>query len=162
MQKDKKEVFGILRKYLILRQRYDIIEPTENQYTAALLQGGSWRDCNMTLTEEMGLLGADVDDAMKRFSGKTSFYERMLKKLPAAIESNPVLSFMDAKDYTTATANAHTLKGVFGNLSVTPLYTAYTTIVNDLRANEPEKAEALLKEILPLQEKFVSCILSYS
>ena len=116
----------------------------------------------MTLTEEMGLLGADVDDAMKRFSGKTSFYERMLKKLPAAIDSNPVLSFMDAKDYTTATANAHTLKGVFGNLSVTPLYTAYTTIVNDLRANEPEKAEALLKEILPLQEKFVSCILSYS
>lgn len=116
----------------------------------------------MTLTEEMGLLGADIDDAMKRFNGKTSFYEKMLKKLPAAIESNPVQSFLDAGDYTTATANAHTLKGVMGNLSVTPLYTAYTTIVNDLRANEPEKAKELLMETLPIQEKFIACILNYS
>ena len=115
----------------------------------------------MTLTEEMELLGADVADAMKRFSGKTAFYERMLKKLPASVEANPVLSIIEAGDYATATANAHTLKGVMGNLSVAPLYQAYTEIVNDLRANEPEKAKELVIATLPIQEKFVECIKKY-
>ncbi|MGN0614232.1 MAG: Hpt domain-containing protein [Porcipelethomonas sp.] len=108
--------------------------------------------------EELKSLGINLDDALERFMGKQSLFDRMLKKLPKAVKDYEVLEYFISKDYDTAVANAHTLKGVTGNLSVTPLYEAYTQIVNDLRAGNPDKAQKLLEDILPVQEKIVSYI----
>lgn len=112
----------------------------------------------MDLISELEALGVDTQDALKRFSGNGDLYKRMIGKFPASAESLEVMSFMKEGDYATAVSNAHTLKGVTGNLSITPLYTAYTEIVNSLRANEPDKAIQTLENILPVQEKIVNCI----
>lgn len=108
--------------------------------------------------DELMALGINVDEALERFMGKQSLFERMLNKLPKAVKDYEVLEYFITKDYETAVANAHTLKGVTGNLSVTPLYNAYTEIVNLLRANNPDEAQKILEDILLKQEKIVAYI----
>ena len=53
---------------------------------------------------------------------------------------------------------AHAIKGTAGNLSITPVYAAYTTITDMLRAGKPEEARAALTEILPVQKQIIECI----
>jgi len=115
----------------------------------------------MALINDMELLGADINEGLQRLGGKVSFYERMLMKLPATVEKSPVLPFIEEGNIPQAISNAHALKGVYGNLSLTPLYKAYTQIVNDLRAGNPDSARKLYLEILPVQEQFMECIRKY-
>ncbi len=112
----------------------------------------------MSLTEKLKEYGVNVAEALERFMGNEAIYEKTLKKFPAAAESHTVVEYIKSGDSKTAVANAHTLKGVTGNLSMTPLYTAYVDIVNLLRAGENDKALAELEKILPLQEKIIDCI----
>ncbi len=113
---------------------------------------------SMSLTEEMKKYGANITEAMERFMGNEAIYEKMLKKFPAAVESHQVAEYIKKGDNKTAVANAHTLKGVTGNLSITPLYNAYVEIVNLLRAEENDKALAATENILQLQQSIVECI----
>lgn len=115
----------------------------------------------MDLIAELNELNVNTDEALARFMNNKELYKRMLLKLPPNIEKLDVLPFVDAGDYETALANAHTIKGVTGNLSITPLYTEYTEIVNLFRAGNPEEARKRLVDVLPIQEKIVSCIKKY-
>ncbi len=112
----------------------------------------------MDLIAELEGLGVNTSEALSRFMNNKALYVRMLGKFPAAAREADVSSHFKAKDYDTAVASAHTLKGVTGNLSLTPLYAAYTDIVALLRGGQPEKAEAILEEILPTEEKIIACI----
>ncbi len=113
------------------------------------------------LIEELRVFGVDVDDAMERFMGNTALYERMLKKLPDVIKNADVQPDFDCTDYADITEKAHAVKGATGNLSITPLYKAYTEIVSLLRAQQPEKAKAVLISILPVQMNIIHCIEKY-
>ena len=115
----------------------------------------------MGLIEDIALLGADTDDGLIRCLNRPELYERMLKKLPKVVEESPVMPYVESGDIDTAISNAHTLKGVAGNLSITPLYNNYTEIVNLFRGSKPEKAIELLVETLKIQQSFVDCIKKY-
>lgn len=115
----------------------------------------------MSLIEELKLLGADTDDAIVRFMDNSELYERMLKKLPKVIEDAPVMRYVESGDLDAALANAHTLKGVVGNLSITPLYNNYTEIVKLFREEKPEKAKELLTDTIKIQQDFLDCIKKY-
>lgn len=115
----------------------------------------------MDLMEELSALGVDTKDAMERFMGNSALYERMLKKFPKTVEDSPVLPYAQSEDYETAASNAHALKGVAGNLSLTPLFERYTKIVDMYRASNFEQANSLLAETLELQKKFLDVIEKY-
>lgn len=115
----------------------------------------------MGLIEDIALLGADTDDGLTRFMGNSALYERMLKKLPGVIEANPVMTFVKSGDLDSALTNAHTIKGVVGNLSLSPLYDNYTKVVELFRGREPAKAEELLERTLEIQRQFMECIKKY-
>lgn len=112
----------------------------------------------MGLIDELAALNCNTQEAEKRFMNNTSLYVKMLKKFPAAAEETPVMPLIESGDLEAAAAAAHTLKGVTGNLSLTPLYEAYTEIVTALRNSDGEKARKMLEEIIPVQEKILSCI----
>lgn len=116
----------------------------------------------MDLMTELKELGANTDEGLERCMNNRELYERLLKKASANVANLEVLSFLDAGDIKTALSNAHTIKGIVGNLSLTPLYTAYTEIVNLLRADKHAEARELLVGILPVQEKMIGCIKRYS
>lgn len=115
----------------------------------------------MSMLDDLKTLGVNTDGALQRFMGKSAIYEKMLGKLAATVDNAPVLSAFEAGDYKTALESAHTLKGVMGNLSVTPLYEGYTKIVDLLRADDPAKAREILEGILPVQKEIIDCIEKY-
>ncbi len=115
----------------------------------------------MSLLDELQVFDADIQDGLKRFAGNAALYEKMLKKFPAAAENLPVMSCFEAGDIDSALANAHTLKGMTGNLSLTPLYEAYTDIVAMLRDGQTEAARAMQERIEPVQASIIECIAKY-
>ncbi|MGN0331132.1 MAG: hypothetical protein ACI4D5_07805 [Kineothrix sp.] len=115
----------------------------------------------MGLIYELQELGADIEDGIQRFIGNVSMYERMLRKFPPAFRQVKVLEPLRADSLEEALISAHTLKGMTGNLSLTPLFLAYSDIVTLLREGSPQEAGRILEDILPVQERFLSCIEKY-
>lgn len=115
----------------------------------------------MSMLDELQAYGADIQDGLKRFVNNAALYEKMLKKFPAAAEDLPVLVYFQAGKAEDALANSHTLKGMTGNLSLTPLYEAYTQIVTLLREGKPEPAQEILEKMLPVQRDMIACIRKY-
>ncbi|MCH5256401.1 MAG: hypothetical protein J1D87_03870 [Lachnospiraceae bacterium] len=115
----------------------------------------------MSLFDELRELGVDVDGGLKRISGNEKLYTKLLGSFVKAINTYNVKPDFDGTDYNEVIEKTHAIKGTSGNLSITPVYEAYTKIVDLLRAGDPEAARTLLEEVLPIQEKIVACIESH-
>lgn len=116
----------------------------------------------MSLIDDVAKLGVNVEDGLERFMNNASLYERMLKKLPSVLEMSRVMPCLESGDYETAFSNAHTIKGVAGNLSVEPLFKGYSGITSLLREGKNDEAKLLLEKTLELERPIVECIKKYS
>ncbi|MCD8130183.1 MAG: hypothetical protein LUE16_02710 [Lachnospiraceae bacterium] len=112
----------------------------------------------MEFFEEMKTLGMDVEEGLDRMVGNAALYERMLAKFADMLDETPVTDDFHDGDCEEVTRCIHALKGAAGNLSIRPLYDAYTEIVNLLRAGEISQAKNEIRRILPTQERIVECI----
>ncbi len=115
----------------------------------------------MALLDELKALGVNVDEGLERMMGNSSLYERMLVKFVKVMNDLEVSPDFDNNDYAEIIEKTHTIKGASGNLSVTPVYEAYTEIVNLLRSDKPEEAKEILRNILPVQKEILACIEKY-
>lgn len=116
----------------------------------------------MNLIQELKSLGVNTDEALQRMGGNSSLYERMLVKFKNMIKDSPIQMDFDCDNYSDIAEIAHAIKGASGNLSVTPIYEAYSEIVRLLRAKQPKQAKEVLKKILPVQTAIINCIEKYS
>lgn len=116
----------------------------------------------MGLIQELKSLGVNTDEALERMGGNSSFYERMLVIFRDMIKKSPIRMDFDCNDYSDVVEIAHALKGASGNLSLTPIYEAYSEMVRLLRADQPEQARQVLKKLLPVQAAIIDCIEKYS
>ena len=116
----------------------------------------------MGLFEELKVLGVNTDEALARMNGNSSLYERMLVKFLEMMKNSCVQPDFDCNDYADITEAAHAIKGTSGNLSITPIYEAYSEIVRLLRDSQPEQAKAVLEKIIPVQMNIMNCIERYS
>lgn len=116
----------------------------------------------MDLLNDLKALGVNVEEAVERFMGNEGLYKRMLGTFPGMVEKTAVPVNFDELDYADIIEKTHALKGATGNLSLTPLYEAYTEIVAELRAENPQKAKEILNNMLPVQEQIIACINKYA
>ena len=112
----------------------------------------------MDLLDELKALGSNVDEGLERFMGNAALYERMLKTLPGMLRKTDVGEAFAAGNMTEAMEKAHALKGVMGNLSITPLYEGYTKIVDYLRSGKEDLARSVFEGMVSVQEKVIECI----
>ena len=112
----------------------------------------------MDLLEELKELGVNVEEGLTRLNRNEALYKKLLGTFTGLMENYYVGVDFDDQDCKEVTEKAHAIKGAAGNLSITPIYDAYTEIVNLLRAGKPQEAKKALKKILPLQEGIVRCI----
>lgn len=112
----------------------------------------------MNLLEELKALGVNVDEGLERLAGNEALYKRLLGTFTKTINTYMVEPDFDRNEYSEIIEKTHAIKGITGNLSLTPLYEAYTQIVNLLRAGDPEQANTVLKGILPVQNEILDCI----
>lgn len=112
----------------------------------------------MDFLDELKELGVDTDKALKSLGGKTSLYEKLVKKFPGMVKDYSVSPDFGDDEINDAIEKTHALKGVAGNLSITPLYSGYSEIVQLLREEKPEQAREALKNLIPVQEDIIKCI----
>lgn len=116
----------------------------------------------MGLFEDLKALGVDVDGGLSRIGGNEALYKRLLNTFVKSVKGQGISPDFDTADYEDVKEKVHAVKGTSGNLSITPVFEAYSQIMELLRAEKPEEAKALLQKILPVQEEIISCIEKYA
>lgn len=101
--------------------------------------------------------GADYQGTMSRFMGNETMYLKFLKMLFQDDNLHKLGEAIDSGNLKAAFEAAHTLKGVVGNMGLTPLYKAVCDIVIPLRTREERKDypllyQAIQKEFLRAEE----------
>lgn len=112
----------------------------------------------MSLLDDLKNIGCDIDDGLNRFMQNSSLYEKMLRKFPESLSKVNLEKDFEDHNVENAISEAHTIKGVTGNLSITPLYVSYTEIVKLLREGNMDAAKAEYEKIKPTQEKVLSIL----
>lgn len=113
----------------------------------------------MSLAESLKNLGVNVDEALDRVMGDVSLYEMMLGMFVDSVRDNPVNpEDFDGADLENLTKRVHMLKGVTGNLSITPLFKGYNQSLILLREGQTAKAKEEFERILPAQAEIIDCI----
>lgn len=113
----------------------------------------------MNFMEELKALGADVDEGLDRVVGDQDLYSMMLGMFQGTVEENAIsLDDFDAGDLEELTKKVHSLKGITGNLALTPLFEGYTRVLGQLRAGQAQEGKAGYQNLLPVQTAFIDCI----
>lgn len=107
--------------------------------------------------------GADVETTLKRFMGNDAIYQKFLGKFPNDPNYANLGTNIESENYEEAYKCAHALKGVVGNLGLTPIYEAVSTLVEELRnkANadvDAARANEEWQKIKIVYEKFIAII----
>lgn len=100
-----------------------------------------------SLLDALRDMGMDTQAALRRFAGNAALYERFLLKFPADDSFRRTGDALRAGDWDAMLDAAHTLKGVAGNLGLTPLYLAAAQIVASLRAADRDGAAAAFAQL---------------
>lgn len=87
--------------------------------------------------------GADVDVTLKRFMGNEAIYMKFILKFLDDKNYDVIMDSLAKKDYAGAFAGAHSLKGVSGNLGLTPVYEASSSITELLRDKQDEEVDVM-------------------
>lgn len=110
--------------------------------------------------------GADYEDTMKRVMDSKERYIKFLGMLLADDNMDNLAKALDAGDLDAAFESAHTIKGVAGNMGLTPLYKAVADIVEPLRQRQKRDDYALMyqsvesefKKVFILQEELKKAV----
>lgn len=108
----------------------------------------------MLTVEKLKAYGANTEEALSRCFGKEAFYLQLVNMAYGDQNYAKLEESLKAKDLDAAFEAAHALKGVLGNLSLTPLYNPVSEITELLRAKTDMDYTPLLNEILEQKKKF--------
>lgn len=85
------------------------------------------------ILKKLNLQGSDIKGAVERFMGDEELYLECLNQFAKDENFVELRESLENNNYEQAFNNAHSLKGVAGNLGLTPLYAALSEIVESLR-----------------------------
>lgn len=107
----------------------------------------------MITIEKLNSFGADTADGLERCFGNEALYLRLVATIPEDGSFDRLQQKIAAKDLDAAFEAAHALKGVLGNLSLTPLYTTAVTITEHLRARDNIDYSGMLAEFFQKKDE---------
>lgn len=107
--------------------------------------------------------GADVEATLKRFMGNDTIYIKFLGKFTNDPNYANLGMNIESENFEEAYKCAHALKGVVGNLGLTPIFETVSTLVEELRnkANadvDAARAKEEWQEIKKVYEQFIGII----
>lgn len=102
--------------------------------------------------------GIDVDSAMERFMGSEALFARLMKKFLEDTNFDKLTDALSAGDMEEALKASHSLKGVCGNLSMTPLFELLSRQVLAFRDGDAETALSLMPEITQIRRQIIQAI----
>ena len=105
--------------------------------------------------EKLRELGANVDEGLERCMGMEDFYLEMIELGLSDDRFEALGKALEEGNLDDAFEHAHALKGVVGNLALTPLYETVSEITENLRAKVQTDYEIIYKKILSQRESFL-------
>ena len=110
----------------------------------------------MMTIESLKAAGANVEEGLARCLNKEDFYLKMVNMGLNNQNFHLLGSALEAKDFDRAFELCHSLKGVIGNLSLTPLYDLICQLTEMLRSKNDADCTGLYSQIMTMQEKLLA------
>ena len=110
----------------------------------------------MITIETLKEFGADVNEGLARCLNKEDFYLKMVNMGIADPRFVTLKDVLVSKDLDAAFEQAHALKGVVGNLALTPIYDPLAEMTEMLRAKKDADYVAMYAPIKEIRDKLVS------
>ena len=101
-------------------------------------------------------LGANVEEGLERCMGMEDFYIEMVELGLSDERFEELGPTLEAGDLDNAFEQVHALKGVIGNLALTPLYETVCELTEHLRAKEQMDYKPLYEKLISQRKEF-SC-----
>ena len=112
----------------------------------------------MLTIDALKQLGCDTDDGLSRCMGNEAFYFKLIGKVIDDKNFQALEDAVAAKDLDKAFDAAHSLKGVLGNLALTPVYQPVYEITEFLRERKDIDYSEYLKTISDKRKELVALI----
>ena len=106
----------------------------------------------MITIEKLNEFGANTAEGLGRCYGNEAIYLRLVGMIPAEGNFDKLKEAVEAGDLKAGFEAAHALKGVLGNLSLTPMFEKTCEITELLRAETQTDYTPLLNEILGMRD----------
>ena len=104
----------------------------------------------------LGELGANVDEGLERCMGMEDFYLEMVELGLSDERFETLGPLLEGRDLDNSFEHVHALKGVIGNLALTPLYETICEITEHLRAREQMDYKPLYEKLISQRNAFRS------
>ena len=97
--------------------------------------------------------GTDIETGLSRCLGKEDLYLKLVNMGLNDAKFEELGSVLASNDLQKAFELCHALKGVIGNLAITPLYEALSALTEKLRNKEEADYPAIYSDILAIRSK---------
>ncbi len=102
--------------------------------------------------------GVDIERTLKRFVGKESLMLMFMKELPNDECMPAVLAAREKGDTEAFKAAVHSLKGLSGNLGLTPLFDVTAALMTALREDNKDESERLYPMVLEEFDRAIALV----
>ncbi len=109
----------------------------------------------MITIEELKNLGADVQTGLARCVGKEDLYLKLVSMGLGDVKFEELETALQTQNLDKAFELCHALKGVIGNLALTPMFEALSSLTEKLRNHEAADYSAMYLDIMFLRSKFL-------
>ena len=109
----------------------------------------------MITVDNLKKFGANTEEGIARCMGNEQFYLKLVATVPGQKEFDVLREKASAGDLDAAFEAAHALKGVLGNLSLTPLYEKVCEITELLRDKKDTDYSEYLNRAKEQKQKLV-------
>ena len=107
----------------------------------------------MITIDKLNAFGADTASGLARCCGNEALYLRLVGMIPDEKNFDLLSHSIGRGDLAAAFESAHALKGVLGNLSLTPLYEKASAITELLRCGEAADYAPMVAQIMAQREE---------
>ena len=105
----------------------------------------------MVTIEQLKEFGANTAEGVARCAGMEALYLKLVKMVPSEGNFDKLKTALDAGDLDEAFAAAHALKGVLGNLSLTPMYNKVDEMTELLRSRTDTDYSGMMNDLLDMK-----------
>lgn len=112
----------------------------------------------MTIDEAFSKIIPDQETVLTRFSGMKDLMEMYVLKFPTDKTVAAFKNSSQTKDWHQIEVDAHTLKGIAGNLGFDTLFKSSAAVVGAIRSQKFEEAEKHIPEVLKDIDDIISVI----
>lgn len=110
------------------------------------------------IISELSDWGCDIPGTMNRFSNDRNLFFKLLSYVPKQQEFNELGEMLQSGDVKGAFEKAHSLKGVLGNMGLTPMYEEAVAVTEPLRAGKTDGVQEHYEKLMQSLDRLCEII----